>query len=381
MDFDYSEEQTLFSDSLRKLLEDTYSDTERRKVLAQDDSFHSETLWQAYAELGLLGLTFPEDMGGFGGSAIDMMVAEIEFGRFLSLEPYLASVILGGGALRLGGTAEQQSRLLEPMIAGEMKLACALGEPQSRYDAFDVETKAEKSGSGYVLSGRKAVTLGADCADQLIVSARSAGGVADKQGLSLFIVDAKAAGLSLNPYRLSDGRGAAEVTLENVAVDAADLVGEAENAWPLIDHVVDLGTAALCAEAIGAMEKANELTLEYLKTRQQFGRPIGKFQVLQHRMVDMTIEKEQAESLALLACMDADKENAAIRNRAVSAAKVEVGTAARFISEAAVQMHGGIGVTEEYVLGEYVKRLSVVQATFGDVDHHLQRFGALTAAA
>ena len=381
MDFDYSEEQTLFSDSLRKLLEDTYSDADRRKVLALDDGFHSEALWQAYAELGLLGLTFPAEMGGFGGSAIDMMVAEIEFGRFLSLEPYLASVILGGGALRLGGTAEQQSRLLEPMIAGELKLACALGEPQSRYDAFDVETKAEKSGSGYTLNGRKAVALGADCADQLIVSARSAGGVADKEGLSLFIVDAKAAGVSLNPYRLSDGRGAAEVTLENVAVDAADLVGEAENAWPLIDHVVDLGTAALCAEAIGAMEKANELTLEYLKTRQQFGRPIGKFQVLQHRMVDMTIEKEQAESLALLACMDADKTDAAVRNRAVSAAKVEVGTAARFISEAAVQMHGGIGVTEEYVLGEYVKRLSVVQATFGDVDHHLQRFGALTAAA
>jgi alkylation response protein AidB-like acyl-CoA dehydrogenase len=376
MDFDYSEEQTLFSDSLRKLLEDTYSDTERRKVLAQEDGFHSETLWQSYAELGLLGLTFPEEMGGFGGSAIDVMVAEIEFGRFLSLEPYLASVILGGGALRLGGTAEQQSRLIEPMIAGELKLACAFGEPQSRYDAFDVETRAEKSGSGFTLSGRKAVALGADCADRLIVSARSAGGPADKDGLCLFIVDAKAAGVSVNPYRLSDGRGAAEVTLENVQADADDLLGEAENAWPLIDHVIDLGT-----EAIGAMEKANELTLEYLKTRQQFGRPIGKFQVLQHRMVDMTIEKEQAESLALLACMDADKADPAVRNRAVSAAKVEVGTAARFISEAAVQMHGGIGVTDEYVLGEYVKRLSVVQATFGDVDHHLQRFGALTAAA
>lgn len=381
MDFDYSEEQTLFSDSLRKLLEDTYSDTERRKVLAQEDGFHSETLWQSYAELGLLGLTFPEEMGGFGGSAIDVMVAEIEFGRFLSLEPYLASVILGGGALRLGGTAEQQSRLIEPMIAGELKLACAFGEPQSRYDAFDVETRAEKSGSGFTLSGRKAVALGADCADRLIVSARSAGGPADKDGLCLFIVDAKAAGVSVNPYRLSDGRGAAEVTLENVQADADDLLGEAENAWPLIDHVIDLGTAALCAEAIGAMEKANELTLEYLKTRQQFGRPIGKFQVLQHRMVDMTIEKEQAESLALLACMDADKADPAVRNRAVSAAKVEVGTAARFISEAAVQMHGGIGVTDEYVLGEYVKRLAVVQATFGDVDHHLQRFGALTAAA
>jgi alkylation response protein AidB-like acyl-CoA dehydrogenase len=381
MDFDYTEEQTLFSDSLRRLLEDKYSDSQRRDVLAQDDTYHSEALWQDYAELGLLALPFDEGMGGFGGTAIDVMVTELEFGRHLSLEPYLASVILAGGALRLVGNADQQSRLIEPMVAGEMKLACAFGEPQSRYDAFDVETRAEKSGNGFKLSGRKAVALGADCADKLIVSARIAGDVADKDGLCLFIVDTKAPGVSVNGYRLSDGRGAAEVTLDGAEVGADDLVGEEGNAWPVIDHVVDLGTAALCAEAVGAMERANDLTLEFLKTREQFGRPIGKFQVLQHRMVDMMIEKEQSESLALLACMDADKTDAVMRQRAVSAAKVQIGNAARLISEASIQMHGGIGVTEEYMLGAYVKRLSMVQATFGDVDHHVQRFGALTAAA
>ncbi len=381
MDFDYTEEQTLFSDSLRKLLEDNYSDTQRRAVLEQEDTFHSEALWQNYAELGLLGIPFSEDQGGFGGSAIDVMVAELEFGRHLSLEPFLANVILGGGVVRLAGDADQQSNLIEPMIAGEIKLACAFGEPQSRYDAFDVETRAEKSGNGYKLDGRKAVALGADCADKLIVSARIAGDVADKDGLCLFVVDAKAQGVDVNGYRLSDGRGAAEVMLDGVEVGASDLLGEEGKAWPVIDHAVDLGTAALCAEAIGAMERANDLTLEYLKTREQFGRPIGKFQVLQHRMVDMMIEKEQAESLALLACMDADKTDAEVRQRAVSAAKVTVGNAARFISEASIQMHGGIGVTEEYMLGAYVKRLSMVQATFGDVDHHVQRFGALTAAA
>jgi alkylation response protein AidB-like acyl-CoA dehydrogenase len=225
------------------------------------------------------------------------------------------------------------------------------------------------------------VVIGGDCADNLIVSARTSGATANKEGLSLFIVDASAESVSKRTYRLTDGRGASEVWLDDVSVSAEHLLGEEGNAWPVIDHVTDLGTAALCAEAVGAMQIVNETTLEYLRTRQQFGRPIGKFQVLQHRMVDMMIEKEQSESLALLASMDADKTDTAVRHRAVSAAKVEVCNAARFISEAGIQMHGGIGVTEEYLLGQFVKRLNVVQATFGDVDHHLQRFGALTAAA
>jgi alkylation response protein AidB-like acyl-CoA dehydrogenase len=380
MDFAYSEEQTLFSDSLRKLLEDKYDDRQRREVLADEESYHSESLWQAYAELGLLGIPFDEDLGGFGGSSIDIMVAEIEFGRHLSLEPYLANVILGGGAVRLAGNLKQQQALITPMIAGELKLACAFGEPQSRHDAFDVETRAEATGDGYQLTGQKAVVFGGDCADMLIVSARTSGDVADKDGLSLFVVDAKAEGVSARGYRLTDGRGAAEITLDGVIIGRDDLLGEVGKAWPTIDHVIDMGAAALAAEAIGAMHRANDLTHEYLQTRQQFGRPIGKFQILQHRMVDMVIEKEQAESLALLASMEADNPDARLRQRATSAAKVQVGNAARFITEASVQTHGGIGVTEEYMLGQYVKRLAVIQATFGDVDHHLQRFGALSAA-
>ena len=381
MNFEYSEEQNLFSDSLRKLLENKNTDANRRKVLEQEDGFHSEALWQNFADFGLLGIPFDEKFGGFGGSAIDVMIAEIEFGKHLSMEPYLASVILGGAAVRLAGSEDQKQALIAPMIAGELKLACAFGEPQSRHDFFDVETRAKKYGDSYKITGAKAVVIGGDCADSLIVSARTSGATANKEGLSLFIVDASAESVSKRAYRLTDGRGAAEVWLDDVSVSAEHLLGEEGNAWPVIDHVTDLGTAALCAEAVGAMQIVNETTLEYLRTREQFGRPIGKFQVLQHRMVDMMIEKEQSESLALLASMDADKTDTAIRHRAVSAAKVEVCNAARFISEAGIQMHGGIGVTEEYLLGQFVKRLNVVQATFGDVDHHLQRFGALTAAA
>lgn len=380
MDFSYSEEQTMFADSLGRLLTDHCDDARRRAVLAQEDVFHSPGLWRQLADLGLLGLPFEEDLGGFGGGADNIMVAEIEIGRHLALEPFLSTVIMGGGAVRLAGSPEQKKALIKPLIAGDLKLACAFYEPHARYDHFDVETRAEAGDGGYRLTGNKAVVIGGDCAEKLIVSARTSGDATDKDGLSLFVVDASAEGVEVRPYRLVDGRGSAEVSLDGVMVSTSDRLGDEGAAWPIIDHVVDLGTAALCAEAVGAMEKANEITLQYLKNRQQFGRPIGSFQVLQHRMVDMTIEKEQAESLCLWANLEADNTDTMTRQRAVSACKVEADTAARFISEASVQMHGGMGVTEEYELSQFVRRLSMIQATFGDVDHHLQRFGRLTAA-
>ena len=237
MNFEYSEEQNLFSDSLRKLLENKNADANRRKVLEQEDSFHSEALWQNFADFGLLGIPFDEKFGGFGGSAIDVMIAEIEFGKHLSMEPYLASVILGGAAVRLAGSEDQKLALIAPMIAGELKLACAFGEPQSRHDFFDVETRAKKSGDSYKITGAKAVVIGGDCADNLIVSARTSGGTANKEGLSLFIVDASAESVSKRAYRLTDGRGAAEVWLDDVSVSAEHLLGKEGNAWPVISNI------------------------------------------------------------------------------------------------------------------------------------------------
>ncbi|MCP5365918.1 MAG: acyl-CoA dehydrogenase family protein [Hyphomicrobiales bacterium] len=380
MDFSYSEEQTLIANSLRKLLDDTYAQDQRQRYLESDLGYSADN-WRQYAELGLLSVPFAEEVGGFGGSSVDVLVLQTEFGRRLALEPFVSTVVLGGGAVRLAASAEQQAEILPAVIAGECRLAAALGEPQARFDLNDVETTARADGGGWVLNGAKAVVMGGDTADKLVVSARTGGAATEREGLSLFLVDADAAGVSRRGYRLIDGRGAAEVTLDNVTVDGAALLGEPGAAWPVIEHVADLGNAALCAEAVGAMEMVNELTLDYLKMRQQFGRPIGRFQVLQHRMVDLVMEYENARSIALLAAMEADNPDVTTRARAVSAAKVYVAGAGRKMGQWSIQMHGGIGMTDEYMLGHYAKRLNVGEQTLGDVDHHLARFGAIAAAA
>ena len=374
MDFALTEEQQLFSDALRKMLEAEYSQSQRQAALDSETGY-SETAWSQMAEMGLMALPFPEAAGGLGGSASDTLIAAIEFGRALSVEPFVASVVLGGGAVRLAGSAEQQDALLPGVISGERKLAAAFLEPQSRHDLSDVECTAEASGDGYQLSGRKAVVLGGDCADTFIVSAKT-----DK-GISLFAVDAGADGVDVRGYKLVDGRGAAEVEFDGVPVAADALIGEEGGALPVIEHVADLGAAALCGEAIGAIEMINEMTLEYLKTRQQFGRPIGSFQALQHRAVDLFLEYEHAKSLVFVAAMSADDANADTRGQAISAAKSYIGTRGREIAKEAVQLHGGIGVTGEYQLGDFVKRVLTADMLFGDADHHLERFGRLSAAS
>ncbi len=374
MDFALTEEQQLFSDALRKMLEAEYSQSQRAAALDSDNGY-SDAVWQQMAEMGLMALPFPEAAGGLGGTASDTMVAAIEFGRSLSVEPFLASVVLGGGAVRLAGSAEQHESLLTGVIAGERKLAAAFLEPQARHDLGDVETTAEAAGDGYSLSGRKAVVLGGDCADTFIVSAKTG------EGISLFSVDAGAPGLDVRGYKLVDGRGAAELELGGVAVSADALIGKDGGALPVIEHVCDLAASALCAEAIGAIEMINEMTLEYLKTRQQFGRPIGSFQALQHRAVDLFLEYEHAKSLVFVAAMSADSADAAARGRAVSAAKSYIGTRGREVAKEAVQLHGGIGVTGEYQLGDYVKRVLVADMLFGDADHHLERFGRISASS
>ncbi len=373
MDFALTEEQQLFSDALRKMLEAEYSQSQRQAAL-DSEAGYSEGVWSQMAEMGLMALPFPEDAGGLGGTASDTLIAAIEFGRALSVEPFVASVVLGGGAVRLASSAQQQEALLSGVITGERKLAAAFLEPQSRHDLADVETTAEASGDGHVLSGRKAVVLGGDCADAFVVSAKT------ERGISLFTVEAGTSGLDVRGYKLVDGRGAAELELNGVSIGPDALLGEDGGALPVIEHVADLGAAALCGEAIGAIEKINEMTLEYLKTRQQFGRPIGSFQALQHRAVDLFLEYEHAKSLVFVAAMSADDTDAAARGRAISAAKSYIGTRGREIAKEAVQLHGGIGVTGEYQLGDYVKRVLAADMLFGDADHHLERFGRISAA-
>jgi pimeloyl-CoA dehydrogenase small subunit len=380
MDFDFSEEQRLLDETVRRLVKDEYDIPKRKSYMAEPQGF-SRRLWQRYAELGLLGLPFPESEGGFGGSAVETMIVMESFGRGLVTEPFLATVVLGGGLVAQTGSAAQRKAILPEVAAGKRLLAFAHGERQSRYGLSDVESTAKREGDGYVLNGQKGVVLHGDSADTFIVSARSAGGSRERKGLSLFLVDAKTKGVSVRGYPTVDGLRAAEVSLDNVRIGADAVLGTPEDAYPVIEHAIDRAIAALCAEAVGIMETLNAVTLDYLKTRKQFGVPIGSFQALQHRMADMVIEHEQSKSMAMLAALSADLNDAAERRRVISAAKVQIGKSGRFVGQQSIQLHGGIGMTDEYVAGHYFKRLTMIDQTFGDADHHLDRFAEVTLPA
>jgi pimeloyl-CoA dehydrogenase small subunit len=375
VDFDYSEEQRLLDETARRLVKDEYEFAKRKKYLTEPQGF-SPALWSTYAELGLLGLPFAEEYGGFGGGGIETMIVMEAFGRGLALEPYLATVVLGGGLVALAGDDGQKSAILPEIAAGNLKLALAQSERHSRYDLAHVETDAKPQDGGYVLNGHKSVVLHGGSANKLIVSARTAGGAEDPSGISLFLVDRNAKGLSLRDYPTVDGLRAADVTLSNVAVGGDALLGPRDGALPLIVRAIDRAVTAVCAEAVGIMETLNAMTLDYIKTRKQFGVAIGSFQVLQHRMVDMTIAAEQAKSMEILAAMSIDSKDQRERERAVSAAKVQIGLSGRLVGQQAIQLHGGIGMTDEYAAGHYFKRLSAIEHTFGDTDYHLDRFPA-----
>jgi pimeloyl-CoA dehydrogenase small subunit len=324
------------------------------------------------AELGLLGLPFAERFGGSDGGPVETMIVMEGLGQALALEPYLATVVLGGGFLRHGGNDARQAALLPRIAAGELTLAFAATERHSRYDLADIATMARRDGSGWILDGEKGVVLHGDSADRLIVTARIGGGQRERDGIALFLVDAAAEGVTRRGYPTQDGLRAAEVTLSRVRVADDMVLGEPGAALSLVERVVDEAIAALCAEAVGAMSAMHELTLDYLKTRQQFGRPIASFQVLQHRSVDMLIALEQARSMALYATMMADAADAAERHAALAAAKVQIGRSGRFIGQQAIQLHGGIGMTMEYKAGHYFKRVTMIDTIFGDADHHLR---------
>jgi pimeloyl-CoA dehydrogenase small subunit len=381
MDFELSEEQRLLKDSVERLTTQRYDFEARRKYMKETDGW-SRALWQQYVDLGLTALPFAEEHGGVGGGAVETMIVMEAFGRALALEPYFASVVLGGAFLRLGG-GEAARDALPQVAAGEALLAFAHTERQSRYDLADVSAMAKKDGEGYVLNGEKSLAVHGDCADKIIVSARVSGDQRSRNGISLFLVDAKAEGVSRRGYPTMDGLRAAEITLANVKVGADAVIGEGGNAFPLIEQVVDIAIAALAAEAVGAMSAMHEITVDYLKQRKQFGVPIGNFQVLQHRAGEMLIALEQARSMAMLATMMAEEQNAAERRKSITAAKVQIGRSAKFIGQQAIQLHGGIGMTMEYKVGHYFKRVTMIDTMFGDADHHLvalARMGGIIGA-
>ena len=382
MDFDLTEEQRLLQDSLARLLADRYG-FEQRKEHMKSPGGWSREMWSSYAELGLLGLPFSEEEGGFGGGPVETMLVAEQMGRALTLEPWLPTMVLGGGLLRHGGNQGLRSELAPKLVAGELLLAFAHTERQSRYDLHDVATTARRDGSTWVLDGRKGMVLHGDSADRIAVTARTGGERRDRRGVGVFVVDAGAEGVNRRGYRTVDGQRAAEVDLSGVRVEQGAVLGDPADGLPLVERVVDEAIAALAAEAVGAMEVVHHMTLDYMKTRQQFGRPIGSFQALQHRAADMQVQLEQARSMAYYAAMSAEEPDAAERRRAMSAVKVQIGRSARFVGQQAIQLHGGIAMTVEYAAGHYFKRLTVNDATFGDADHHLRRLtetdGALAA--
>ena len=379
MDFNFSDEQRQFRDSLERYLRDDYSFDRRREILRSDAGYSPE-VWQQLAEIGALALTLPEAHGGFGGGAFDTVLIMEALGRANVVEPYLATVVLGAGLVAQAGRADQQAEILPAVASGDCRLTLAHREPGTRYELESVTTTAIAAGDDYVLDGRKSQVLHGGSADRLLISARTRGGARDADGVSLFLVDAAAPGLTRFAYPTQDGQRAADLTLKEVRVPRSALLGAEHEALPLIELAVDRAIAALCAEAVGNMAALIEATVSYLKTRKQFGVPIGSFQALQHRAVDMYLHAEQARSMAYLAAARLDAGDAAERRRAVSAAKVLVGQSARFVGQQAVQLHGGIGVTDELAVSHYFKRLTMIALAFGDGDHHLDRFGHLQVA-
>ncbi|MGJ5073733.1 pimeloyl-CoA dehydrogenase small subunit [Bradyrhizobium oligotrophicum] len=372
MDFDLTEEQRLLKDSIDGLLADAY-DFDKRKLYMKEKGGWSRTMWSKLAEQGLLGLPFSEDDGGFGAGGVETMIVMEAMGRALVLEPYLATVVLAGGFLRHGGSAAQKTAHLPGIIDGSKTFAFAQLEKQSRYDLFDVATSAKKKGDGWVIDGEKFVVLNGENADTLIVSARTSGGQRDKSGIGVFIVPADAKGVTRKGYPTQDGLHAADITFTGVEVGADAAIGDPANALPLIERVVDEARIALCAEAVGLMDESLKTTVEYIKTRKQFGVAIGSFQSLQHRASDMFVALEQARSMSMFATMAADFDDAKERATSIAAAKVQIGKSAKFVGQQAIQLHGGIGMTMEAKIGHYFKRLTMIESTFGDTDYHMRR--------
>jgi pimeloyl-CoA dehydrogenase small subunit len=380
MDFDFGDDQLLLKESVGKMFTARYADFDKRKAYQKQPHGFDPAVWAEYAESGILSLPFSEEHGGFGGGPVETMIVMEQIGRSLAVEPYLSSVVLCGAILKHAAAEPAAAALIPKLAAGEAVVALALVERGSRYDLNDVSLAARKDGEDFLLEGEKSVVLGGGAADVFIVAARTSGNRRDKQGISLFLVDAKSPGVSRRSYQTQDGQQAAEISFGQVKVPAGAIIGGEGNGFLLLQRGVDEAIAGLCAEAVGAMDELVKMTVEYLKTRKQFGVAIGSFQALQHRSVDMLVMLEQAKSMAIFAALSVADDDATARGQAVSAAKVQIGRSAKFIGQQATQLHGGIGITMEYKGGHYFKRLTMIEQMFGDADYHLRKLAAAGAA-
>lgn len=375
MDFTFNEEQTLIQDQVDQFIQKEY-DWETRQSLSNSDLGFGDNNWQKFAELGWLGISTSEECGGFGGSAIESMLIMEAFGKGLVVEPFLETIIMCGGLIDEHGTDQQKSSILESAIEGKMHLAMAYAEPQSRFNLSDVVTEAKEEGDSFVLNGYKSVVMNGPSANKLIVSARTSGAQLDENGITLFLIDGDAEGLNKTNYKTVDGRRASDLTIENLKVTKDNIIGQINDGFTLLDSSIDRAILAISAEAVGAMEVLYKTTVEYTKTREQFGTSIGKFQVLQHRMVDMFMEYEQCKSLLYMATMK-QEEGSIDSKKAISGLKYQVGKAGKFIGQQAVQLHGGMGVTDELNVGHYFKRLTTIGTIFGNTDYHLKKYSSL----
>jgi alkylation response protein AidB-like acyl-CoA dehydrogenase len=372
MNFTFSDEQILIRDMAERYFRDDYGLDARRKHQALPGGFCRET-WAQFAEMGWLALGIPEDLGGVGGGSVEMAILMEAMGGGLAVEPFLSTVVLGGTLIREGAAPELQAELLPKLAAGELLLAFAYSEAQSRYDLNEVGCETRKDGSSYVLTGTKTVALHAGTADMIAVTARTSGGERDADGITVFLVDAGAPGVSVTDYPTVDGLRAGDVALDGVRVDGAAVLGAVDGGLALAEKVIDRAAALITAEAAGVMNALTRGTVDYLKERKQFGRPLGDFQALQHRVTEMYMETELTRSLAYMAAVRQDGDDRDAARRAASQAKAKAGQAGRLIGQDAVQLHGGMGVTDEMPVGHYFKRLTMIDHSFGDGPHHLER--------
>jgi len=375
MDFNFNEEQSMIQGQVAQFIQRDY-EWEKRQSLASSDLGFSKENWNTFAELGWLGISLSEESGGFGGSALETMIIMEEFGKALVIEPFLETIVLSAGLIDSCGNKNQKKEILEKVILGKMQLALAFAEPQSRFNLSDITTEAKQDGNSYNLNGYKSVVMNGPSADMLIISARTSGKSRDENGISLFLVDSKSSGISSRHYSTVDDRKASEISLENVKVDSNSLLGKIDQGYEELEKAIDVATLAICAEAVGVMEVLYKTTVEYTKTRKQFGQAIGKFQVLQHRMVDMFMEYEQSKSLLLMATIK-KAEDASDSKKSISGLKYQIGKASKFIGQQAVQLHGGMGVTDELNVGHFFKRLTTISTIFGNTDYHLKRYSQL----
>ena len=375
MNFELSEEQKMIQQSVERFVQENYDLTNRVKI-SSDDPGYSQEYWTAMAELGWLGLAFSEEEGGFGGNQIDTLVLMEQFGKGLVLEPFLANIVLGGGAIKRGGSPAIKESILPNLIEGNLQVTLAYAEEQSRFDIEDVATAAREDGSNFIINGKKSMVLNAESADKIVVVTRTSGSQVDEDGISLFLVDATSKGIERENFPTVDGLRASEITFTDVEVPSGNLIGEKDKGFSILQAVVNDAILALSAEAVGAMEVLYKDTVEYTQQREQFDHPLSDFQVLQHRMVDMFMEYEQCKSLLLRATMET-VQDPILAQRTVHALKHLIGKSGIFVGESAVQLHGGMGVTEELRIGHFFKRLLVIDSQFGNSDFHLDKFTSL----